>query len=285
MVIARRQRLQQMLVCPNCHGDLIWTDAHATCLRCTVRFPLVGGIPRFAAYLDGRTDDADFQAAQMYNSTFTAKLYNIGKKFISSEYAPRDHIGEFLRDAPYGSRIVELGSGDRRLRDDVITVDLFPFPNVDVIADIVQSPFRDNEVEFVVLDSVLEHVPEPHRVVEDVYRILRPGGRVICITPFVFPYHGYPKHYFNISKDGLEFLYRNFSQRRVEMSVGPTSTLVNLVAEYFAVAVSGESKFLYTASKGAALLPTFLFKYLDRLWNPTGWAVRVAGTLCILATK
>jgi hypothetical protein len=33
----------------------------------------------------------------MFGDTFTAKLYNIGKKIISSEFRPKDHVGEFVK--------------------------------------------------------------------------------------------------------------------------------------------------------------------------------------------
>ena len=184
-----------------------------------------------------------------------------------------------------GGIVVELGSGNRRLKDNIINIDLFPFPNVDIVADITRTPFSDSVVDFAILDTVLEHVPEPHKVIEETYRILKPGGSAICIVPFIFPYHGYPKHYFNFSKDGLEFLFRDFSHCTIEMNMGPASALTNLLSEYFALWLAGSNKFWYTFFKGIGLFPIFIFKYLDKLWKPSGKAMNMASLLVVVAKK
>lgn len=232
-----------------------------------------------------RTRDAEFQAEQMYNSTLTSRLYNAGRRVVSSEYMFKNHVSDLLSRTNRSMVIVELGSGNRRLREDVINIDLFPFPNVDMVADIAAVPLPDASIDVVVLDTVLEHVADPWRVIAEVHRVLKPGGRVVCCTPFVFPYHGYPNHYWNFSKDGLEVLFKGFSSCTIEVSLGPTSALVNLTSEYFAVAISCSSTFLYTLIKGITLLPIFLLKYLDRLWSPSGRGHRIASHLCAVATK
>jgi SAM-dependent methyltransferase len=232
-----------------------------------------------------QTRDAEFQSEQMYSSTLTSRLYNAGRRVVSSEYMVRNHVSELLSCTDISRVIVELGSGNRQLREDVINIDLFPFPNVDIVADIAAIPFSDDSIDVVVLETVLEHVADPWSVVGEVHRILKPGGSVVCSTPFVFPYHGYPNHYWNFSKDGLEVLFKGFSSCRIEVSLGPTSALLNLTSEYFAVAISDSSTFLYTLTKGITLLPIFLLKYLDRLWSPSGRGHRIASHLCAIATK
>lgn len=277
--------LKDVLVCPLCHSDLTYSKSHIECSRCEKRVSFQGTALDFSGYIGEMDTDSQFQHDRMHGATFMARMNNLGRKIISSEYRPKDHIAEFVRNIPAGAVAVELGSGNRRLRDDLINVDLFLFPNVDIVADIAETPFKNDSVDCLILDSVLEHIPEPHTVIGEIYRILKPGGRVICIVPWVFPYHGYPKNYFNISGDGLEYLLRNFSDCKIEMDIGPTSALTNLLSEYFAVALSGNHKSLYTAFKGLALLPIFLLKYIDRLWYPSAKATRIASCLCAIAKK
>ena len=273
------------MVCLQCRNDLIWLADRVICMRCNTEVPLVRGVPYFVRDIQEVTKDSEFQAEQMFNNTITAKLYNFGRKLISSEYMPKDHIREFLKIAAQDDIIIELGSGNRRLRDDVINVDLFLFPNVDLVADIAKVPFGDCSADAVILDTVLEHVPEPHRVVGEIHRILRPGGVLVCITPFVFPYHGYPRHYANFSRDGLMFLLKDFSECRVETNMGPTSGMLNLLSEYFAVALSGGNKLAYTIIKGMVLLPVFMLKYIDKLWALTERSTNIASLLCAIAKK
>lgn len=279
------QKIKNIIECPDCHSDVEWFDDYISCSLCKNNFPIDSGVPIFYKYNLQDTADSRFQSEQMFDNTFTAKIYNKGRKLISSEFMPKNHIMELLKRTNSGDIIIELGSGNRRIREDIINLDIFLFPNVDIAADAAKTPIKSNSVDFVVLDTVLEHVPEPHKIVKEIFRILKPGGECICIVPFVFPYHGYPAHYFNFSKDGLEFLFRDFSDCKVELNMGPASALVNLLSEYIAVAVSGENKLIYTLCKGAILIPTFFLKYLDLFWKPTGRGINIASHLCAIAEK
>lgn len=280
----RRAVVRENSMCPDCRGRLTWHADLCECTGCAKLFPFASNLPKFHDQPLPSTYDAAFQADQMWNTGIAARMYNFGKRFVNSEYMRRDHITEAVAAAPRGSVIVELGSGNRRLRDDIINIELFPFPNVDLLADVAKLPIADDAADLVIMDSLIEHVPRPHDVVAEAHRILKPGGTAICVVPFVFPYHGYPKHYCNFSKDGLEVLFGAFASRNIETNVGPTAALTNLVSEYFAVAVGGNSSLRYTIAKGVGLLPLTLFKYVDRFWSPTR-SQRLASTLCATATK
>lgn len=275
-----------VLCCPDCHGSLVWTEENAACSVCHRPFPIKNGKVYFIKPPSEKSSDSDFQKKQMFGVSLTGKIHNFGRKFVSGEYAPVNHLKDFLSKIKPGSRVVDIGSGGTRLREDVFTVDLFAFPEVDVLSDAAKLPFMDNSVDFVVLDTILEHVPEPQKIIDEIHRCLKPAGEVICITTFIFPYHGYPAHYFNFTKDGLAFIFRNFSKNRVMVNMGPTSALVNLASEYFAVILSGKNHFLYTLCKGLFLIPIFLFKYLDLFWLLSEEKNnRLASHLCVTAIK
>jgi SAM-dependent methyltransferase len=48
-----------------------------------------------------------------------------------------------------------------------------------VCGDMEQLPFGDNSVELVFSWAAIEHVPHPERVLEEVARVLRPGGMAV----------------------------------------------------------------------------------------------------------
>ena len=278
-------KIRNIIVCPYCHAALGRPASSFHCTKCNKTFPIQNGIPNFLDSDVENTPDSQFQADRMFGRTLSARIHNFGKRMINSDYRPVDHIAEFLKSIGPGRVTVELGSGSRRLRDDVINVDLLPFLNVDLLANVAKTPFGEDAIDFIILDTVLEHVAEPHVVVGEVNRILKPGGQVICVVPWVFPYHGYPKNYFNISRDGLDFLFKDFSECRIEMEMGPTSALTNLVSEYIAIALSGKRKITYSFFKGLVLLPIFPLKFLDKFWSLSGKATRIASSLCVLAKK
>jgi SAM-dependent methyltransferase len=52
-----------------------------------------------------------------------------------------------------------------------------------VVRDAAELPFADESFDHVVCVEVLEHLFLPHRAIEEIRRVLRPGGRVVVSTP------------------------------------------------------------------------------------------------------
>ncbi len=51
-------------------------------------------------------------------------------------------------------------------------------------ADLTKGlPFRDEEFDLVILGEVIEHVPDPDFLLDEIWRVLAPGGNVIVTTP------------------------------------------------------------------------------------------------------
>ncbi|HSP11321.1 MAG TPA: methyltransferase domain-containing protein [Salegentibacter sp.] len=56
-------------------------------------------------------------------------------------------------------------------------------PLADVKADICDLPFSDNEFDFILCNHVLEHIPDDTKAMQEIYRILKPGGTAILQIP------------------------------------------------------------------------------------------------------
>jgi SAM-dependent methyltransferase len=56
-------------------------------------------------------------------------------------------------------------------------------PLADVKADICDLPFEDNSFDFILCNHVLEHIPDDTKAMEELYRILKPGGTAILQIP------------------------------------------------------------------------------------------------------
>lgn len=63
-----------------------------------------------------------------------------------------------------------------------ITTDLNS-PLADVKADICNLPFGDNEFDVIFCNHVLEHIPDDTRAMQELYRIMKPGGYGIFQIP------------------------------------------------------------------------------------------------------
>lgn len=65
---------------------------------------------------------------------------------------------------------------------DYTTTDLFS-PLADVKADICNLPFPDNSYDVILCNHVLEHIPDDAKAMQELYRVLKPGGMGIFQIP------------------------------------------------------------------------------------------------------
>lgn len=82
-----------------------------------------------------------------------------------------------------GKKLVELGCGPSK-PEGTIGVDIRPFPGVDVIADLTKGwPFKNSSLDAVRASHIFEHLPEPLHTMEELYRVLKPGGSADIEVP------------------------------------------------------------------------------------------------------
>ena len=79
----------------------------------------------------------------------------------------------------------------------------------DVWGDALALPFREGSFGTVVSFQVLEHVPRPALMVEEMARVLAPGGRLIVTAPHMWGVHEEPRDYFRFTGFGLRQLARD----------------------------------------------------------------------------
>jgi SAM-dependent methyltransferase len=78
--------------------------------------------------------------------------------------------------------------------------------------DIHDMPYGDNTFDYAMSDQVLEHVRKPWIGVEEVRRVLKPGGIAVLTSALIFYMHGVPHDYWRFTPDGLKVLCENFSR-------------------------------------------------------------------------
>ncbi|MAP54292.1 class I SAM-dependent methyltransferase [Altibacter sp.] len=57
-------------------------------------------------------------------------------------------------------------------------------PLADVKADICALPFDDESFDFIICNHVLEHIPNDTKAMQELYRVLTPGGMAILQVPY-----------------------------------------------------------------------------------------------------
>ncbi len=92
-----------------------------------------------------------------------------------------------------------------------------------IVGDIHAIPLKDGEVGAVICLSVMEHLQDPKKAAKEMWRVLRPGGKLLLYTHFIYPYHiqkGLYGDYFRFTDDGLRYLLRDFSKIEVKKHGG-----------------------------------------------------------------
>lgn len=74
---------------------------------------------------------------------------------------------------------------------------------IDVFYDGKHFPFPDNSFDGVVTTQVLEHVFTPNLFMQEIQRVLKPGGKLLLTVPFVWDEHSQPYDFGRYSSFGL----------------------------------------------------------------------------------
>lgn len=209
------------------------------------------------------------------------------RDFLRRDYrtkASRSALQRVLDAGKDENLCLSIGGGPLRIAPGVTNLNIGPFPNVDVIGDAHALPYADGAVDAIYCEAVLEHLQEPTTAVAEMFRVLKPGGRVIAITPFLQRFHGYPYHFQNFTLVGHSLLFSRAGFRVVDSGtcVGPTYAVVSLVSAYLTQCVPriiGLPLAAVWNAAGLCLLP------LDLLINRPASSHMLASTTYILAEK
>jgi SAM-dependent methyltransferase len=124
--------------------------------------------------------------------------YSVRRRYIDEFYA--HHVSAL----PVGCTLLDVGGNKINKRGQfdlsqypvqVVYVNLSGQKKPDVQADAAFLPLSESSFEYVICAELLEHVPDPERVLQEFYRIMVPGGKLLMTVPFLYPIHADPYDY------------------------------------------------------------------------------------------
>ncbi len=128
--------------------------------------------------------------------------------------------------APYlKGRVLNAGCGDRDITILLKSWHAGTVENCDIQTsirgafrcDLTSIPRPDGCYDAILCNAVLEHVPEPEKVMGEFHRLLARDGHLVVSVPFLQPFHPTPFDFRRYTRAGLEQLGQRAGFRVVEM--------------------------------------------------------------------
>ncbi|MEW6380719.1 MAG: methyltransferase domain-containing protein [bacterium] len=126
----------------------------------------------------------------------------LNKIFNFNQHNRDQWVARKAKEIPVGARVLDAGAGGGRYRylfshcdyktQDFCQLPGYKYGEMDYICDIIDIPVSDESFDIILCTEVLEHVPEPIKVIEEFSRILRQGGRLLLSAPLGCGIHQQP---------------------------------------------------------------------------------------------
>ena len=191
----------------------------------------------------------------------------------------------FGRENILGKHLVNIGSGTKFIHKDMVNVDIYPYENVHIVADGAHLPFHNESIDFIVCESVLEHVREPFKVIEEIKRVLRPGGYAYISVPFLYPFHASPNDFTRFSRNALRNEFAPYKIVDEGLRAGPFAALQGVLMHLCALPFSILGEGVYLTMANIFMVIFTPLKFLDILFWKSSFAHEIAADIYIFVRK
>ena len=127
-------------------------------------------------------------------------------------------VRRFARRTPAGTLVLDAGAGTGVYRRwfaharyeaaDFAQLSTRYTP-LDYVCDLSSLPVEDDRFGAVLCTQVFEHLPDPAAVARELFRVLEPGGEIVCSAPFSYPEHQQPYDFYRYTRFGLRRVFED----------------------------------------------------------------------------
>lgn len=273
--------LQERLRCPVCKDKVEIDKDRLTChnIDCGASFPIVNKVPilindnhsvfSIRDYMSRSRTTINTDKIQWLKRLHHTLIPQIGLNLSAKKNYKRfkEALTASLSRQPNvlilgGS---ELGAGVESIAYDgsvnLVETDVTFGSRTAIICDAHDIPFEKETFDGVVIQAVLEHVVDPYRCVEELYRVLKPQGIVYAETPFMQQVHMGRFDFTRFTHLGHRRLFRHFSEIDSGASGGVGMALA-WSYKYFLLSFS-KTHYIRSLLADFAHFTSFHLKYLD----------------------
>ena len=181
-------------------------------------------------------------------------------------------------------RVIDIGCGNKPhekifegkiteyIGSDIVQSDL---QRVDVLCEANNIPLPDNSFDTAFSTQTIEHVEDHQGLVNEAYRLLKPGGFFIVSGPMYWHLHEDPYDFFRFTKYGFKYIFEKAGFEIIETNAngGTWATTGQSLIHSFSLSQSRNffihvSRFLFHRLRLYWLINAF-FSWLDKVdYNP-----------------
>ena len=270
--------LQNLLQCPICSAkikrereELLCTNSH-----CDVHFPIIDGIPvlinennsvfEIDDYISKHDTTINLQAGK--NKILRYAIPSISKNIKGKENYEK--IAKLLDNKSRTNKVLVIGGsivgqGMEPLiasqSIELIESDVSFGPRTMLIFDAHNIPFENSTFDLVIVQAVLEHVVDPYKCVDEIYRVLNKQGMVYAETPFMQQVHMGRYDFTRFTHLGHRRLFRRFKELDSGAVCGPGMALAWSYQQFMLSFT--KSKIIRKLIIAFTSLTSFYLKYFD----------------------
>lgn len=124
---------------------------------------------------------------------------------------------KFAATVSAGSRVLDAGAGDQKYGHlfahcDYESADFElvnkPYAKSMYVCDLAAIPVEDGRFDAIIFNQVMEHLPQPALVLNELGRVLKPGGTMICSAPLFYEEHERPYDFYRYTQFAWHFMMK-----------------------------------------------------------------------------
>src|SRR3989344_1640514 len=126
-------------------------------------------------------------------------------------------IKEFSKTLKPGSSILDAGAGHSPYKKyfshcNYVAADFVEHDKkgdnfqINIICDLEKLPFKNNTFDAIINTWVIEHIPNPEKMLNELKRVLKPNGKIFIAIPQGYMIHQEPYNFFYFTEYGIKIL-------------------------------------------------------------------------------
>ncbi len=152
-----------------------------------------------------------------------SKIQDIGRWYVTR------FVESVAKSLPKGASILDAGAGEGVYKklfshcnykaiDLAVGESRWNYANLDYVAPLHEMPIKDDSFDAVLCTQVLEHLEWPQESVKEMYRVLRPSGKLYMTVPMAHPEHQTPYDFFRYTSYGLESICKHAGFQEIKIT-------------------------------------------------------------------